>query len=110
NKISEARIERRQIDINKDAEVDRVKTEVHQSYMQFHLALNKIKVLQEAIAQATENERVMESKFHNNLATTTDRIDAQTLLYQARISLEIAKNDATIAYYSLLKSTGHIQP
>jgi outer membrane protein TolC len=110
NKVSEAKIQKQQVDINKDAQVDMVKTEVHQSYMQFHLALDRIKVLQEAIAQATENERVMESKFHNNLATTTDRIDAQTLLYQSRINLELAKSDATIAYYALLKSTGHIQP
>ncbi len=110
NKISEAKIQRQQVDINKDALADNVKTEVHQYYMQFHLALDRIKVLQDAIAQATENERVMESKFHNNLATTTDRIDAQTLLYQSRVNLELAKSDATIAYYSLLKSIGHIQP
>jgi outer membrane protein len=110
NKISEAKIQKREIEINKDAQTDQIKTEVHQDYMQFHLALEKIKVLQDAITQATENERVMESKFHNNLATTTDRIDAQTLLYQSRINLELAKSDATISYYNLLKSTGHIQP
>jgi outer membrane protein len=52
----------------------------------------------------------MESKFRNSLATTTDRIDAQTLIYQSRVNLEMAKSDATIAYYNLLKSTGHIQP
>jgi outer membrane protein TolC len=110
NKISEAKIQQREIQINKDAQTDKIKTEVHQDFMQFHLALERIKVLQDAITQANENERVMESKFHNNLATTTDRIDAQTMLYQARINLELAKSDATIAYYSLLKSTGHIQP
>ncbi|MBS1934361.1 MAG: TolC family protein [Bacteroidetes bacterium] len=110
NKISEAKIQKQQVEISKDAQSDRVKTEVHQSFMNFHLALERIKVLQEAITQATENERVMESKFHNNLATTTDRIDAQTLLYQSRVNLELAKSDATIAYYDLLKSTGHIQP
>jgi outer membrane protein len=110
NKVTEAKIQRQQIDINKDAQMDKVKTEVYESYMHFHLALERIKVLQDAITQATENERVMESKFHNNLATTTDRIDAQTLLYQARVNLELAKSDATIAYYDLLKSTGHIQP
>jgi outer membrane protein len=110
NKISEAKIQQREIQINKDAVSDQVKSEVHQDYMKFHYALDRIKILQDAITQATENERVMESKFHNNLATTTDRIDAQTLLYQARINLELAKSDATIAYYDLLKSTGHIQP
>lgn len=110
NKLSEANIEKRQVEINRDMEVDKVKTEVNQSYQQYQLALEKIKLLQDAVTQAGENEREMESKFHNNLATTTDRIDAQTLVYQSRINLELAKSDATIAYYSLLKSIGHIQP
>ena len=110
NKLSEANIEKRQVEINRDMEVDKVKTEVNQSYQQYQLALEKIKLLQDAVTQASENEREMESKFHNNLATTTDRIDAQTLVYQSRINLELAKSDATIAYYSLLKSIGHIQP
>jgi outer membrane protein len=110
NKINEAKIQQREIQITKDVQTDKIRTEVHQDFMQFHLALERIAVLQDAITQATENERVMESKFHNNLATTTDRIDAQTLLYQSRINLELSKSDATIAYYRLLKSTGHIQP
>ena len=89
---------------------DQIRTEVNESYRQYKQALEKISVLQDAIVQAAENERIMESKFRNNLATTTDRIDAQTLLYQSRIGLELAKSDATAAWYSLLKSTGHIEP
>ncbi|HLY71589.1 MAG TPA: TolC family protein [Puia sp.] len=110
NKLNEANIEKRQVDISRDMQVDKVKTEVNQSYRTYELALERIKVLQDAVTQSTENEREMESKFHNNLATTTDRIDAQTLVFQARINLELAKSDATIAYYTLLKSIGHIQP
>jgi outer membrane protein len=110
NKLNEANIEKRQVDITRDMQVDKVKTEVNQSYREYELALEKIKVLQDAVTQSTENEREMESKFHNNLATTTDRIDAQTILFQSRINLELAKSDATIAYYTLLKSIGHIQP
>ena len=87
-----------------------MKKEVNQYYIGYLQSLEKIKVLQDAVTQATENERIMESKFRNNLATTTDRIDAQTLIYQSRVNLELAKSDATIAYYDLLKSTGHIQP
>lgn len=109
NRLIEADIEKRQVDISRDMQVDKVKTEVNQSYREYELALEKIKVLQDAVTQSTENEREMESKFHNNLATTTDRIDAQTILYQSRINLELAKSDATIAYYTLLKSIGHIQ-
>jgi outer membrane protein len=110
NKLNEANIEKRQVDITRDMQVDKVKTEVNQSYRNYALSLERIKVLQDAVTQSTENEREMESKFHNNLATTTDRIDAQTLVFQSRINLELAKSDATIAYYTLLKSIGHIQP
>jgi outer membrane protein len=65
-------------------------------------------VLETSIAQATENDRLYSSRYKNNVASVTDRIDAETLLFQAKINLEIAKADAGIAYYTLLKSTGKI--
>ena len=65
-------------------------------------------MLETSIAQATENDRLLESKYKNNIASATDRIDAETLLYQAKINLELAKADARLAYYTLLKSTGKI--
>lgn len=109
SKLTESKIRKQEEADKYEIARDRIKTEVNQSYLQYKQALEKVSVLQEAIAQAAENERIMESKFRNNLATTTERIDAQTLLYQARINLELSKSDATAAYYALLKSTGHIQ-
>ncbi|PVD52079.1 TolC family protein [Terrimonas sp.] len=110
NKLNEAKIQKQQVADRTEIIKDQIKTDVNKSYIQYKQALEKIVVLQDAITQATENERITESKFQNNLVTTTDRIDAQTLLYQSRINLELAKSDATAAYYALLKSTGHIQP
>jgi outer membrane protein TolC len=81
---------------------------VHKQFVLYQSALEKIKVLQVAVDQAQENERITESKFRNNLVNTTDRIDAQTQLYQARVNLELAKSDATIAYYDVLKATGKV--
>ena len=109
NKLTEAKIQKQEVADKSDILTDQVKTEVYKNYVQYKQSLEKIVVLQDAITQATENERITESKFKNNLATTTDRIDAQTLLYQSRINLEVAKSDATAAYYSLLKATGHIE-
>jgi outer membrane protein TolC len=83
---------------------------VNKNYRASLQALEKINVLQTAVAQAEENDRIMEAKFRNQLATTTDRIDAQSLMYQSRINLELARADADIAYYNLLKSTGTIRP
>jgi outer membrane protein len=110
NKLEEVKLQKQEVAANRDLLTDKVKMEVNQSYIEFQQTLEKIKVLQDAVVQATENERIMESKFKNNLATTTDRIDAQSLLYEARLNLELAKADATAAYYNLQNYTGHIQP
>jgi outer membrane protein len=110
NKLTEANLQKQEVAANRELLTDQVKMDVNRSYTQYQQALEKIKVLNDAVVQATENERITESKYKNNLVTTTDRIDAQTLLYESRLNLELAKADATAAYYTLLKTTGHIQP
>jgi outer membrane protein len=94
--------------INKTIVVDHLKTEVNRNYQNYLTALDKIKLLQTSIAQAGENNKILESKYQNNIVSATDRVDAQTLLYQAQINLELAKADAGLAYYTLLKSTGKL--
>jgi outer membrane protein len=108
NKVSEARIQQKEIGLQKDVLSDNLKTELNRNYQNYQLAIKKINVLETSIAQATENDRLLESKYKNNIASVTDRIDAETLLYQAKINLELAKADAKLAYYTLLKSTGKI--
>lgn len=110
NKVTEANLQKQEVNAQRDVLTDQVKMDVNKSYTQYQQSLQKIKVLEEAVVQASENERITESKFRNNLVTTTDRIDAQTLLYQSRLNLELAKADATAAYYTLMKATGHILP
>eukprot|EP00386_Alphamonas_edax_P013046 GDKI01040461.1.p1 GENE.GDKI01040461.1~~GDKI01040461.1.p1 ORF type:complete len:439 (+),score=-33.75 GDKI01040461.1:57-1373(+) len=108
NKISEAKIQQQEIGIQKDILTDQLKTEINRNYQNYLLAVKRIDVLQASIAQATENDRLLASKYNNNIASVTDRIDAETLLYQAKINLDLAKADARLAYYTLLKSTGKI--
>lgn len=110
NKATEASLQKQEVTATRDVLTDQVKMDVNRSYTQYQQTLEKIRLLNDAVVQATENERITESKFKNNLVTTTDRIEAQTLLYQSRLNLELAKADATAAYYTLLKTTGHIQP
>jgi outer membrane protein len=108
HKVTDARIQQKEIGIQKDIFSDQVKTEINRSYQNYQLSLNKIKVLETSIAQAAENDKLLASKYKNNVASAIDRIDAETLLYQAKINLELAKADAGLAYYTLLKSTGKI--
>jgi outer membrane protein len=108
NKVSEAKVQQQEIGLQKNILSDQLKTEINTNYQQYALAMQRITVLEAAIAQATENDRLLESKYKNNIASATDRIDAETLLYQSKINLELAKADAKLAYYTLLKSTGKI--
>ena len=81
---------------------------MNQDYQNYVMARDKIKLLQTSIDQATENNKILISKYQSNIASATDKADAQTLLYQAQINLELAKADAGLAYYTLLKSTGKL--
>jgi len=108
NKIAQAKIQRDEVDINKNIAIDKIKNEVNQDYENYIKAVDKIALLQTSIAQAGENNNILESKYKSNVASAIDRADAQTLLYQAQINLALAKADAGLAYYTLLKSTGKL--
>jgi outer membrane protein len=108
NKEAQGKIQREEVDINKNITIDNIKRDVNQSYQNYAMAVNKITLLQTSIAQAGENNNILESKYKSNIASATDRADAETLLYQAQINLELAKADAGLAYYTLLKSTGKL--
>ena len=108
NKLAEARIQRDQVTINKGITIDNIKNEVNQDYHNYTTAVDKIKLLQTSIEQAGENNNILASKYKSNIASATDKADAETLLYQAQINLELAKADAGLAYYTLLKSTGKL--
>jgi outer membrane protein len=108
NKEAQAKIQREEVDINKNIAIDNIKRDVNQSYQNYTMAVSKITLLQTSIEQAGENNHILESKYRSNTASATDRADAETLLYQAQINLELAKADAGLAYYTLLKSTGKL--
>ncbi|MFB9841077.1 TolC family protein [Mucilaginibacter ginsenosidivorans] len=108
NKIAEAKIQSDEVVINQGITADNIRNDVNRSYQNYTRSLDKIKLLQTSIDQAGENDKILESKYKSNIASATDRVDAETLLYQAQINLELAKADAGLAYYTLLKSTGKL--
>lgn len=109
NKLAEANIQKNETLISRGILEDQVKSEVNTDYQNYIKAVQRIGILQTSIAQAQENDRILESKYKNNIASVTDRIDANTQLFQSEINLEIAKADAMLAYYTLLKSTGNLK-
>ncbi|MDB5121414.1 MAG: transporter [Sphingobacteriales bacterium] len=106
NKVAEAKIQRSEVQLSNDLFTDQVKTQVNQDYQNYNHSISKIQILETSIEQARENNRILESKYRNNVASVTERIDAETQLYQTLINYEIAKADAQLAYFTLLKSSG----
>jgi outer membrane protein len=85
---------------------DAVRLQVHQRYVSYLTARKRIDVNATAIAQAEEADRVVRNKFHNGLATTTELLDADAALLQARLNHSFSQTDATVAYYKLLQASG----
>jgi len=109
NKVAEARIKKEEIQINEGILQDQIKTQVNQDYQNYLKSVERIKILQTSITQAQENDKILESKYENTIASVTDRIDANNQLFQSQINLELAKADAILAYYTLLKSTATLK-
>lgn len=109
HKLDQAEVQEHEVKIEESAQSDKIKLNVSQSYHNYLDALERINVLTTAVAQASENDRIMELKYVNQLATTTDRIDAETMLYQSLVNLAMAKAQAATDYYQLMRSTGMLK-
>lgn len=85
---------------------DAVKMDVNANASAYHTALQKITLANKSIDQATENQRIMQTRYTNQIATLTDLLEADALYSQAQLNLINANADAEIAYAKLQKSIG----
>ena len=82
-----------------------IQLEVNADYNNYLQAKQKIVNAQKAVEQATENFRVEKNKFAANTTTSTEFLNANTLLIQSKINLITATANAELAYKKLEKST-----
>ncbi len=88
---------------------DAVKMEVNQDYLAWKEANQKINVLQKSVDQSEENYRIMDSRYQNSLVLMSDLLDADNTRLNSKINLALARADAQVAYYRLVKSVGSVQ-
>jgi len=92
-----------------DAQVqvrDAVSLEVKNAFLKLQESEKNIKVTVTAIDSAEENFRLNEARYKEQIATTTDVMDAQTLLTQAQINYYNALSDYNIARAQLERAMG----
>lgn len=62
---------------------DAIRLEVRKAYLDFSVAGSNIKTAEEALSQARENWRITQLQYHQQVATSTDVLDARVFLTQA---------------------------
>jgi outer membrane protein len=85
---------------------DAAKMEINANFYAYQSATERIKLMEKTIVQTSENQRVMKNRYQAQVSTIGELLDADAMVLQAKLNLEIAKADAVAAYYKLQKSVG----
>lgn len=105
-KVQQADARVKQLSLTQSLLSDNIRLQVNQSYLNWLSSQKKIQVYEKAVEQAEENYRIVKNKFNNNLATTTDLLDADVADLQSRLNYVFAKADAVVVYSKLLQAAG----
>jgi outer membrane protein len=103
-KAAELGVERLQI--AQEEALDTKRTEVKAAYVRYFETLERIRIAEQNIRQATENYRIVNSTYFNQLSLLTDLLDADNQLLQSRFDLVTAQVQAATQYYQLQKALG----
>jgi len=90
-------------------EVDTVKLRVRASYLELKEWQESIEVAGTSIEQAEENYRITVEQYRENVTTSTEVLDAQTLQAQAKVNYFTALSNYHIARARLEKAMGILQ-
>jgi len=85
---------------------DNIQLEVKGAYLSLREAEKNIQVAKKAVVQAEENFRMNEERYKQQVATSTDVLDALTLLTQARTNYFNALSEHNIAWARLERAMG----
>jgi len=85
---------------------DNIQLEVKEAYLSLREAEKNIQVAKKAVVQAEENFRMNEERYKQQVATSTDVLDALTLLTQARTNYFNALSEHNIAWARLERAMG----
>ncbi|WP_143306046.1 TolC family protein [Chitinophaga vietnamensis] len=106
SKMASAKAQLAEVQANEEKVKDGIHLDVYQSYENYLLSHKKMDTYIKAIEQSEENYRITKNKHDNNLATTTDLLDADVANLQAHLNYAFAKADALVAYNKLLQAAG----
>jgi outer membrane protein len=104
--VTEAKAQYAEVQANEEQLYDNIRSQINQAYEALLTAQKKIDVSKVAIEDGVENYKIVKNKYDNSLVTVTDLLDANALMLQSEIGLELAKADEILAYNVLLEKAG----
>jgi hypothetical protein len=85
---------------------DKVQDELYKNHTQYQEILEKFIVVDKALELATENYRIVKTKYLNQLVLITEMVDADNALLQAKYTKISTRIDAVMKHYELLHTAG----
>ncbi len=85
---------------------ENIELDVYNKYLTLESKIEKIKLSQLQVVSAEENYRITKEKFSQQLATSTELIDAETNLLKAKTTLITSKIEYRLSKIALEKSVG----
>jgi outer membrane protein TolC len=88
---------------------NQIRFEVVRAYQQYVAARERLEVVAETSAQASETLRIVQDRYHAGITTITELLHAETALVQARSDVLAARYDQYLSYASVLLATGQLK-
>lgn len=106
NRVDASRSRENQIAYALDNVKDQVTLEVKNAWLTLHEAEKQLAVTQKAIEQAEENYRISRERYREQVGTSTDVLDAQTLLTRTKSDYFNSLSDYNISMARLERAIG----
>jgi len=106
NRVDASRSRENQTVYALDNVKDQVRLEVKNAWLTLHEAEKQLAVTQKAIEQAEENYRISRERYREQVGTSTDVLDAATLLTRAKSDYFNALSDYNISMARLERAMG----
>lgn len=87
---------------------ENIKIQVQESFENYNLALKQNLVYEQAIAQASENYRIIKDKYDNGLSNTNDLLEADVEQLNSKINFAYSRANIMLKYYEMLWASGEL--
>jgi outer membrane protein TolC len=88
---------------------NQIRFEVRRAYQQYVSARERMAVVAQVTAQATETLRMVQDRYHAGLTPITELLRAQTALVRARSDVLAARYDQYVGYANVLLAAGRLK-